>query len=82
MESDQFIGLVTMSNFFAIHIYENLFSYFSPSTILFNGTKYKVGAMVYVGQSDGLPEFAVIQGIFVLDTDKIYFIVKRFKTIK
>ena len=46
------------------------FSYFSLSTILFHGTKYKVGAVVYVGQSDGLPEFAAIQGIFVLDTDK------------
>ena len=59
------------------------FSYFSPSTILLHGTKYRVGAVVYVGQSDDLPEFSSIQGIFVFNApSKIYFIVKSFKTVR
>ena len=38
--------------------------------------------MVYVGERDELPEFSSVQGIFVIDTNRIYFVVKRFKTVK
>ena len=59
----------------------DLFS-FSPSTVFLHGTKYRVGAVLYVGQRDDLPEFSSIQGIFVFNTvSKIYFIVKSLKTI-
>ena len=38
--------------------------------------------MVFVGYNDDeLPDFASIQGIFVLGEGKIYFIVKKLKTI-
>ena len=46
-----------------------------------NGTKYRVGAVVFIGYTNDLPEFASIQEIIVLDAGIIYFIVKKLETI-
>lgn len=55
---------------------------FRLTTVSVYGTKYRVGAVVCVGyDDDGLPDFASVLDIFVLGEGKIYFVVKRIKTI-
>lgn len=70
------VGIIILQN---LTIYK-FFPHFRPMTISLHGTEYRVGAVVYVGSSDELPDFASIQGIFIFGADKIYFVLKRFIT--
>ena len=46
-----------------------------------HGTKYRVGAIVFTGYTNDLPEFASIMEIMALHAEKMFFIVKKLETI-
>ena len=55
--------------------YKLYFIFFRATNVIFNGTKYKLNSVVFLGFDSDLPEFGTILKIIVFGNQDIYFLI-------